>query len=169
MAKKTEHNALTELTQVFRKLGADAPEQWARSEIKEGIPQLATFVFLRQAWTNVVDEVDDSWIDRLVGDADETATGPCSAMGPALKRMLARGVARSDIVDLIRGMQYELLFALCYQLSAPGVVEFLDETMPSVQWKLFQLNERGEPSVAIECLHESVLSLDPTGREMRPR
>jgi len=38
-----------QLTALFQKLGARHPEGWARSQIKEGIPQLARFLFLRQA------------------------------------------------------------------------------------------------------------------------
>ncbi len=38
-----------ELTELFARLGARDPEKWARSQIKEGIPQLARFLFLRQA------------------------------------------------------------------------------------------------------------------------
>jgi hypothetical protein len=39
-----------ELTALFKKVGARKPEGWARSQIEEGIPQLARFLFLRQAW-----------------------------------------------------------------------------------------------------------------------
>jgi hypothetical protein len=37
-----------ELTALFKKVGARKPEGWARSQIEEGIPQLARFLFLRQ-------------------------------------------------------------------------------------------------------------------------
>lgn len=36
-----------ELTALFRRLGASNPDEWAHSEITEGIPQLARCVFLR--------------------------------------------------------------------------------------------------------------------------
>ena len=42
-----------ELTEIFRKLGAEDPEDWARSQIREGIPQLARFLFLREAWRSI--------------------------------------------------------------------------------------------------------------------
>lgn len=169
MAKKSKRDALESLTATFRALGARDPESWAKSQIEEGIPQLARFVFLRQAWSNVADERDESWIDHLVSEADDGSTEPLGAVGPALKRMLDAGIARSDIVDVVRGMQYEILFSMCYQLSDPGSVEFLDESMPEVLWGLFQLDEEGNPSSPIDGLHESVLETDPTGREMRPR
>jgi hypothetical protein len=169
MAKKSKMLSLKRLTEVFRRLGAKDPEGWASSEIEEGLPQLATYVFLRQAWTNVADENDDSWIDRLVEQSNEKSNQPCAAIGPALKRLLAKGVDRRDIVDVVRGMQYELLFALCYQLDDPGIVDFLDDSMPQVEWGLFRLDDNGEPATQIAGLHESVLEFDPTGREMRPR
>src|SRR5262245_12222892 len=52
-----------ELADLFRKVGASDPEGWARSQIEEGIPQLARYLFLRQAWRQVVSEDDASWID----------------------------------------------------------------------------------------------------------
>jgi hypothetical protein len=162
---KAKKDSLQQLTKVFRKLGAKDPEGWARSQIEEGIPQLARYVFLRQAWTYVADEKDDSWIDELL-------KLPVSQLArPALKRMLKKGVDRKDIVDLVREMQYNLLFDILYQLDgAYGCgVDFLDETMPFMSWHLFQTNEEGEPTVPIGGLYESVLRMDPTGREMGPR
>ena len=42
--------ALSDLAHLFKIAGASDPEAWARSEVEEGIPQLARFLFLRQAW-----------------------------------------------------------------------------------------------------------------------
>jgi len=39
-----------ELAALFQKLGARDPDHWARSQVEEGVPQLARFLFLRQAW-----------------------------------------------------------------------------------------------------------------------
>jgi hypothetical protein len=52
---------------------------------------------------------------------------------------------------------------------AASQIEFLDDDMPPVSWGLFQLDEEGNPLAPIDFLHESVLGMDPTGREMRPR
>ncbi len=51
-----------ELTELFRNLGADDPAGWARSQLEEGLPQLARFLFLRQAWKLVVKPDDSGWI-----------------------------------------------------------------------------------------------------------
>ena len=37
------------------------PESWASSQVEEGIPQLARYLFLRQAWGCVVREDDPSF------------------------------------------------------------------------------------------------------------
>ena len=38
------------LAETFRRLGAGDPEAWALSEVEDGIPQLARFIFLRRLW-----------------------------------------------------------------------------------------------------------------------
>jgi len=64
--------SLDELTDLFGRLGAENPEEWAGSQFREGIGQLHRFLFLRQAWKHVVSEDDDAWIERQVD---------CSASG----------------------------------------------------------------------------------------
>jgi len=69
--------------------------------------------------------------------------------------------------DVVRVMQYGLLFRLCYLLGHPGDLE------PEVQhiaWALVQIDsDTGRIVAEINALHESVLETDPTGREMTPR
>ncbi len=55
-------NDITELGKLFEKLGAQNPESWASSQIKEGVPQLQRFLFLRQAWQSILDENNLKWI-----------------------------------------------------------------------------------------------------------
>jgi hypothetical protein len=169
MAMRVDEKELSELTESFRRMGARDPESWAYSQLSEGIPQLARFVFLRQAWSSAVKEDDDSWIDRHVAGAGDASEEPLGALGPALKRMLEAGVARNDTVDLVRCMQFEILFGVCYQLSDAGVVENHNGTTTPLFWGLFQLDDQGNTISSIDALHESVLDTDPTGREMRPR
>jgi hypothetical protein len=42
---------LAQLAAIFRELGAGEPERSANSQLVESIPQLALFVFLKQAWS----------------------------------------------------------------------------------------------------------------------
>jgi len=154
------------LAALFKKLGASDPEGWARSQIEEGIPQLARYLFLRQAWRQIVSEGDSTWIDISIDRAQGRPDEPYAGVGHALRKLRARGATNEEITDVVRGMQAELLFSLCYLLSDPGELEAEVEGMG---WALVQLDDAGGMVGAIEGLHESVLETDPTGREMRPR
>ena len=163
-------NEKDELTEIFRELGAREPDQWASSQVEEGIPQLHRYVFLKQAWANVVDEQDESWIDRMIETAHRDPEAPYSGQGLAIERMLTLGVKRSDIVDVVRGSQAEMIFGLCYLLEDPSLEDELEERVGTVGWALVTTNDDFEPTKeVIGGLHESVLETDPTGREMRPR
>ena len=155
-----------ELTELFRRLGASEPEDWAASQVEEDINQLGRFLFLRQVWREVLDENDVSWIQNQIGLSKRDPGAPCSGIGPALQRVLAKGADPQDITDIVRTMQYQLLFRICYLLSDPSIPE---PELQDFSWGLFQLNSDGEIVDTIEALHESVLEADPTGREMRPR
>lgn len=156
---------LEELTNLFRKLGAREPEEWASSQLFEGINQLGRFLFLRQAWREVVPEDDHSWIQAQIDCSAQNTGAPCSGIGQALKNLLAKGADPQDITDVVRVMQYTLLFRLCYLLGDPGELE---PEIQHISWGLVQLDEDGEVVDSIDALHESVLETDPTGREMRP-
>ena len=155
-----------ELTAVFRRLGARDPEGWARSQIVEGINQLARFLFLRQAWGLVVDESDAGWIERHIKRAEAKPREPYAGVGLALKALRARGAEGDEILDLVRGVQAELLFNLCYLLDEGGDLE---AEAFGVEWGLVEIDQEGRPREHIGGLHESVLDTDPTGREMRTR
>jgi hypothetical protein len=155
-----------ELAALFRKLGARDPETLARSQLQEKIPQLARFLFLRQAWRNIVGEEDATWIDARIARAEQEPNEPFAGVGLALKKLRARGAGDDEVIDLVRGMQAELLFSFCYLLEDPGEIE---PEVADVSWILAQIDEEGNVLGSISGLHESVLETDPTGREMRPR
>lgn len=156
---------LEELTTLFRKLGARDPDAWARSQLDEGIDQLARFVFLREAWRSVVAPGDVGWIDRTIVNTKRRPDDPCAGIGPALERLLASGADRKDLHEVVRVMQYEVLFSLCYLLGDSGQLE---PELADLSWQLMRTDEDGESIGPIDGLHESVLELDPSGREMRP-
>ena len=150
-----------ELTDLFARLGADDPAGWARSQIREGIPQLARFLFLRQAWREVVADGDTTWIEE---ELQAEAGQPGGAIAPALRRLLALGAEKEDLTTVVRIMQWQLLFSLCYLPEDPCDVE---PEVKDIAWALFRVDEQGQPIEHIGGLHESVLETDPTGREMR--
>jgi len=162
--KNVDPEELRSLTEVFRRAGARDPESWAHSQLAEGIPQLAIFSFAKTLWNGIVPEDDDSWIDREIDWAAKYTTVPCAQIGPALREMLGKGVTRAAITDLVRVMQYETLYHACSILDGSR-----EEDVPITQWKLHQVDEEGKPVAIIGGLHEVLLSMDPTEREMRPR
>ena len=155
-----------ELSVLFRKLGASDPEGWARSQFEEGTPQLARFLFLRQAWRQIVDEGDPSWIEQSIQGAQAHPDDPFAGVGHTLNKLRARGATDDEITDVVRGMQAQVLFQFCYLLEDLGDVE---EEVADVTLALVQVDEEGNPLGNVGGLHESVLETDPTGREMRPR
>ena len=154
------------LTHLFEVAGAPDPQSWAESELSEDIPQLARFLFLRQAWRLVVADMDVQWIDREVEHARRHPDAPGAGMGQSLSRLLSGGARREDLTELVRAAQWQLLHGLCYQLSDPAIEE---PELRGVGWGLFEVNEEGKIGRPIGGLHESVLETDPTGREMRPK
>lgn len=156
-----------ELIALFRELGAPYPEQWAGSQVREEIPQLLRFLFLKNAWRCVTEEGDSKWIDREVQDARQDPVAPYAGLGLALSRCKDRGVSDEDLTEIARGLQAQMLFNIAYLLDDPGE---LPKSLEDVCWGLFQVDEDGRPiGRQVSGLHESVLELDPTGREMRPR
>src|SRR6476660_944904 len=151
---------LRELSEVFRGLGATRPESWAASELGEGIPQLAYFLFFKQAWSLIEDERDTQWIDTYIEWG-----GP---LGLALKRMRSSGVSDSDIATVVQTMQYDLLGGLCSQLddcTSSPVNLLVPDGWPLPRWKLFLVDDDCKPLRKLSCLHEFADSGDSTGRE----
>lgn len=162
----TDDEAIAELAKRFQALGAPDPAAWAASQVQEGIPQLARYLFLRQAWRQIVPDDDASWMSAEIAAAARSPDAPYAGVGHALARLRALGASDRDLTDLVRGKQAELLFSLCYLLEDPDVEEPEGQ---DVLWSLVQITEEGEVLGTIPGLHESVLETDPTGREMRPR
>jgi hypothetical protein len=162
--RDVDPDELARLTEIFRRYGADDPESWARSQLEEGIPQLAIFSFAKAMWTCVVDEDDDHWIDQEIQWAKDRPNDPCAQIGPALSEMLSKGVSRRAIIDLVRVIQYGALYHVASLIDGSHL-----EDVPIQHWTLYQVDENDHLAATIQGLHEVLLSLDPTGREMRPR
>ncbi|MGH1470704.1 MAG: hypothetical protein ACRBCS_05885 [Cellvibrionaceae bacterium] len=151
-----------ELIKIFKNLGADEPESWADSQIKEGIPQLCRFLFLKGMWDSVVPD-NEKWVDEYVND---TMENECfSGASIAIRKMIECGVPKKYITELCRGIGGELIFNIATMIDDPSVL--LENDV--VSWGLFELDGNGNPKSLIAGLHESVLETDPTGRECLPR
>jgi hypothetical protein len=162
--READPKRLEELAEIFRRYGADDPEAWASSQLEEGIPQLAIFSFAKAMWACVADEDNDHWIDQEIEWAKHRPNDPCAQIGPALSEMLSRGVSRRAITDLVRVIQYGTLYHVASLIDGSR-----QEDVPIHRWRLYQVDEEDHLVAIIQGLNEILLSLDPTGREMRPR
>lgn len=168
--ERTPAPSKAELAHAFATLGADDPEGWARSEVEEGIPQLARFLVLREAWAGVASEKDVRWIDRDIQQAKSSPNAPLAGAGRALASMRARGVTDEEITDLVRAKQYEALFTFLYALDNPPQGVRRVPLANRVRWQLFEVDEEsGASGRAISGLHVSLLETDPTRSEVHPR
>lgn len=150
-----------ELSNLFRKLGAQNPEGWAASQIREGIPQLTRYLFLREAWRCVVNPESRDWMSTT---GSKNPDGPGGELQPAINRILAAGARPDDLTTVVRVMQWWLLAGLCELLEEAD----LESEVSDIAWRLFRVDEDGNPLEPIPALIESVLETDPTGWEMRP-
>ena len=154
-----------ELTALFRELGAREPEQWAASQIDEGIPQLLRFLFLKGAWENIPNEGDVAWIEREIESGRKHPEEPYAGLGRALAVCREKGVPDPLLTEISRCIRAQMLFCVGYLIDGPGY----SHTLGDLSWGLFQTDEDGKPfGEQVAGLHESVLEFDPTGREMRP-
>jgi hypothetical protein len=102
--------------------------------------------FLNQLWIAVIDApMTGTWIDNVIAASERKPDEPFADVGPALKRLLAKGVDRRDLCAIARFSKYEAAFTLLYMLGDPGVDD--DDN---------------------KMMHEELLTADPSGRDGRP-
>ena len=155
---------LEQLTRLFRDLGADEPELWAKSQAEEGINQLHRYMFLRQAWKLVVSDNDHSWIDTYIAYAMARPDEPFASVGTGLGKLVESGADRRLLAEVVRGMQAELLAGLCYLLDDPSIDE---PEAAHVGWRLVETDDDYAPTDRpIGGLHESVMETDPARRPL---
>jgi hypothetical protein len=163
---------LERLTELFRSAGAREPESWARSEVNDNIAQLSRYLFLRGAWKSIVADGDVEWIEHRRKPSRQP-DAPLAGISPALERLLSKGIDPQDLTEVVRIMQYEAVFGVCYLLDDPyPAIEDIEDPpteLESIGWGLFEVDDDGNVGRPVGALHESMLGTDPTGREMRPR
>jgi hypothetical protein len=141
-----------DLVAAFREIGAPDPEAWADAQLEQDIPHLHRYAFLTQAWNSVVEPDNQVWIDN-----QQREGGPPAE---ALARLIAAGIAPDDLTAVVRVMQLDVLFSICYLIDCPDPVE---TTCGQIDWGLFSADSDGMPVEWVNCLHEDVLGTDPYG------
>jgi hypothetical protein len=155
------------LVSLFRAAGADDPEGWADSEVRENISQLARYCFLRRLWSDQIDSWSDPvWIDNYIQEAEREPNAAFADAGVALRRMRDLGASPTDIARMARAVAYEVTFGVLDHVDSGGD-EQLDERFPG--WRLMELDGEELTGRHVAGLHEDVLMMDPSGREGRPR
>ena len=166
--KMEEKKRFEELTEIFRKYGANDPELWAHSAMHETPPhrinQLARFSLLKALTSEVLKDRDVEWVNIQLGHIDNNEGAPLSQLAPAIKEMIDKGVSKEAVIDLVRVIQYETLFHVLMVLEGETNVE-----TPVNRWAVFEKDENDNPTKEIHGLHESLLGFDPSDREFRPR
>ncbi len=134
---------------------------------------------LRLLWKLVIDEDarvggEPRWIEswmRWPRSQDE----PLDGVAAAIERVLASGADPDDLTDIVRAMQYDVVWNFCDLLDGEGVAELRERVpgLPEMSWRLYAVDEDDDGEAAplwpIESLHESIGSFDPAGREGEPR
>jgi hypothetical protein len=109
-----------ELAALFRQFGAKDPELWAASQVDEGIPQLARFLFMKAAWEHIPREGDSVWIDREVQRSSQHPAEPYAGLGKALALCRGKGVPDAALTEIARCLQAQMLFTVGYVIDGPA-------------------------------------------------
>jgi len=141
-----ENRRLAELAERFRKLGAADPDGWARSEAEEDIPQLATFVFLRELWRLVIPVGDMRALNRFGRKSN-------ASRGAPLRRLKEKGVDLADVLQIVREAQADIVRQTAFVLDQ---VDELGPDLEDVRWALYELDADDRPVRPMDGLHESV-------------
>ncbi len=172
---------LPTLTDLFRRVGAPKPESFAESEHAEGIPQFAMYIMLRTFWDRCVSSKDDSWLESRISDTRKSPSSPFQTLGHVIPKMIAAGIPREDIVDMVREIQVETMAQMLYTLDDSSVTHDLElDHIPEVgdiHWGVYlELCDdlgHGAPSPMSEFrmggLDACIFYGDPENRELRPR
>jgi hypothetical protein len=124
--------------------------------------------FVRSLWLNVPSEDDVSWVRRVA--ALPLKNEPLGDYGALVKRMLECGLSEYEIARFAKIVGYETAFCIAYMLGDPTAGLPSSSNPENVSWALFQTDETSEAPIAPLCgVHELVLRMDPSGREMRPK
>jgi alkylhydroperoxidase/carboxymuconolactone decarboxylase family protein YurZ len=157
-----------ELVSLLTRARVRDAEAWADSQLEEDIAQVARAIVLWRLWPEAIDRFtrDLSWIDEVIAERERDSNAPFADAGAALSAALAAGVSPEDLGKIARFVAFSAVFSTLYRIDEGADYEFDD----GPGWILMEIDqETGQPTGRdVGGLHESLLELDPTGREGRP-
>jgi hypothetical protein len=150
------------LRERFRDLGAEDPEEWARSEVSEDIPQLATFLLLRRLWRDAEcwrEDPADWFGPGPVEPVPDDPEHPHDPAAQAVARALAAGVSADDLKRIARAVAYDSLFSAVHAIDE-GCDPDEAEDLPG--WILAEVGPDGQGTGrVVGSMHESLPGLAP--------
>lgn len=125
--------------------------------------------FAAGVWACIPDQEDASWVHRVAGIAGSDK--PLGDFGPIIKEMVDKGVSPETIARFAKIIGYETAFSMCYLLEDPQAsIDAYSEAEGDIAWGLFRTDpESDAPIEPMGGVHEVLLSMDPSGNEMRPK
>ncbi len=152
--------------------GCAEAEALVATEITDNRPAVTRWLFLQQLWPGIIDgyAASTEWIDRFITQTTADPTGSFADAGHAMKRMVAAGVPTTDIAQVMRFAAYEAVFGVLSFIDDGFVQNIEGEEVEGRGWALVETDAEGElTGRTLDGLHESLLSMDPSGREGRPK
>jgi len=105
----------------------------------------------------------------LPSHSEKVIQAPLGDAEALTAKIVKAGIPMADIARLVKIFQFEAVMGVLQCFSDPeGSLSDLDIEVDDI-WAIVQCNEEGEVSGDLSGIFESMLSADPTGREMRPR
>ena len=154
---------ITELSAHFRVLGAKNPEEWARSEITEGLPQYTSYAFLREVWLGSVYPVGHTaWIDNLFKSEEKFGSKTEATL---IRKMLSLGISREEITLLLRETQISTIDSVLSKIDCSDELMFPESAKPA-NWAFVEIDEDNQVTRQIECLSDISRTV---GEEIEPQ
>jgi hypothetical protein len=144
------------LVEQFRQLGAEDPEDWARSEVSEDIAQLARFLVLNRIRADCLEKwTRPGELDNLARYDDD--------FGTLLAELRAAGLKDDLIARFAQKAAAKAAFDVVHVIDE-GYDADAPRDMPT--WSLEEGDSEGELTGRnVVGLHESFFEFDPTRRQ----
>ncbi len=159
-AESTSQPDSSAVRKQFVELGLEDPGRWTELYFEHGPSTLATCVFLKAAWEEVVPPNDTGWLEDEIKHHEAHPDKEWTRAGAIIKQLLADGASKELVSELVRVKQSETLEGICGLIDNTGG-HFLDPGNPKLHWHLSLFESCPADSVDLGGLHEQVEEFDP--------